>query len=150
MAKVRIVDVPRGEFFGGAGAAVWRPSRDKLTGRSLPAQEPAPGGRVLSCENSLLELLERVHQAQLAEARVETVIQQGPAYELSVAITTGSYGYHLEFFSFVPTARRPEKQVRLRATLTRAELRALHQVISNALQDEPVHPSRSSGEPAKS
>lgn len=147
MAKVRIVDVPRGEFFGGAGAAVWRPSRDKLTGRSLPAQEPAPEGRVLSCEESLLELLERVHQAQLTEARVESVIQQGPAYELSVAITAGSYGHHLEFFSFVPTARRPEKQVRFRATLKRAELAALHQAIGVALQNGPVNTSRSSGEP---
>ncbi len=148
MAKVRIFNVPKGEFFGGAGVAVWRPYRNKLTGRSMLAEEPETDGRVRSCEESLLELLERAQQAQGGVSRVERTIQQGPAYELSVSITAGSYGHHLQFVSFVPTARRPEKQIRFQTTLTQAELAGLHQVIGDALATARDNPPSSSGEPA--
>ena len=136
MAKVRIVDVPRGEFFGGAGAAVWSPSRDKPTSQSLGTDHSEQKARVFSCEESLLELVGRVDQTRRTESKVEVTIQQGPAYKLSVSIAAGMYGHHLKFCSFVPTARRPEEQVRFQTTLTRVELLALHQAIGSALQDE--------------
>jgi hypothetical protein len=42
-----------------------------------------------------------------------TLIHQGPAYELSLAIDASPYGHHLKFISFVPIARNPEQQVRV-------------------------------------
>ena len=62
-----------------------------------------------------------------------TLIHQGPAYELSVAIQASPYGHHLSFISFVPIARHPEEQLRFQAHLSRDELAALHQAIGQAL-----------------
>ena len=55
-----------------------------------------------------------------------SLIHQGPAYELSVAIDPSRYGHHLKFISFVPTARHPEPQVKFLANLSTAELVLLH------------------------
>lgn len=79
-----------------------------------------------------------------------TLIHQGPAYELSVAIEAGPYGHHLEFVSFVPIARNPEHQVRFEAHLSREELEVLHKAISQALREKAVRASRSLPEPAAS
>lgn len=77
-----------------------------------------------------------------------TLIHQGPAYELSVAIEAGPYGHHLKFVSFVPVARNPEHQVRFEAHLSREELEVLHQAIGQALREKAVRASRSLPEPA--
>lgn len=76
-----------------------------------------------------------------------TLIQQGPAYELSVTMDTSRHGHHLRFVSFVPTARNPEPQVRFQTTLSAAELRALHDAICQALFDRASPGSGSSCEP---
>lgn len=76
-----------------------------------------------------------------------TRVQQGLAYELSVTIDSGRHGHHLKFISFVPTARRPEPQLRFQANLSTDELAELHAAIGRALAAGSVHPSSSSGEP---
>ncbi len=63
-----------------------------------------------------------------------TVIQQGSAYELSLAIASGDHGHHLQLLSLVPMARHPEHQVRFQAVLSTAELSTLHEAIGQALQ----------------
>lgn len=64
-----------------------------------------------------------------------TLIHQGPAYELSLAIDTSAYGHHLSFVSFVPNARNPQEHVRFQAHLSREDLAALHQAIGAALRE---------------
>jgi len=76
-----------------------------------------------------------------------TLIQHGPAYELSVAIDAGLYGQHLRFISFVPTARSPEPQVRFQANLSTEELRTLYVAIGQALLDKTAPTSGSRHEP---
>ena len=61
------------------------------------------------------------------------LIQQSPAYELSLEIREAPSGHSLRFISFVPTARRPERQVRFAANLSGAELAALHAAIGRVL-----------------
>lgn len=78
-----------------------------------------------------------------------TLIHKGPAYELSVTIDTGTYGHHLRFISFVPTARHPEPHVKFQANLSTAELAELHDAIGRAIASHPVHTSSSSGEPVR-
>lgn len=75
-----------------------------------------------------------------------SVIHQGLAYELSVTINTGRYGHDLKFISLVPTARRPEPQVKFQANLCTAELVLLYEAIGRTLGCLPVYPSSSSGE----
>ena len=75
------------------------------------------------------------------------LIHTGPAYELGVTIDTGRYGHHLKFISLVPTARRPEHQVKFQANLSTTELAALHEAIGRALNGLRVHTPSSSGEP---
>lgn len=62
-----------------------------------------------------------------------TLLLHNPTYALSLEIHPVSLGHHLEFTSFVPTARRPEHQVRYQATLSTAALRELHAAIGRAL-----------------
>lgn len=62
-----------------------------------------------------------------------SLIHQGPAYELSVSIDSTPYGHHVRFLSHVPTARRPEQQVRFQTTLSDGELAALRDAIDNAI-----------------
>ena len=63
-----------------------------------------------------------------------TAIQTTPAYELSVEITDTGHGHSLKFLSFVPTARRPEHQVKFQGLFTRVELEALRDSISQSLE----------------
>ncbi len=44
---------------------------------------------------------------------MRSLIQATPAYELSVDIGSVGHVHNLRFISFVPTARRPEEQVKL-------------------------------------
>lgn len=74
-----------------------------------------------------------------------TVIQQGPAYELSLAINATRHGHHVSLISFVPVARHPEHQVRFQTILTRGELQALRDAIGGALQDEAAEESLAAG-----
>lgn len=77
-----------------------------------------------------------------------TLIHQGPAYELSVAIQSSQHGHHLQFLSFVPTSRRPEQQVRFQTLLSTTDLRHLHQAIGQALYRGGASASGSLDEPA--
>jgi len=72
------------------------------------------------------------------------LIQSTPAYELSADIIPTPYGHNLKLISFVPSARRPEEQVKFQGLFSSAELTALRDCINRAL--DVVQPS-SSGEP---
>lgn len=56
---------------------------------------------------------------------MRTAIQDTPAYQLSVDIASTPFGLSLRLISYVPTARRPEEQVRFQGNFTDDELRAL-------------------------
>ena len=60
-------------------------------------------------------------------------IHTSPAYELRARIQPTPLGHHLLLSTFVPTARRPEEQVKFSTTLRREELVALRDVIDQAL-----------------
>lgn len=64
---------------------------------------------------------------------MRSLIQSTPAYQLSAEIAPLPHGHHLRLVSFVPTARRPEEQVRFQATLSVTELLALKQLIDRAV-----------------
>lgn len=66
-----------------------------------------------------------------------TVFQSTPAWQLDACITRTRYGHHLLISSFVPTARRPEHQVKFSGTFSNEELRALRNAIDQSLE-EPV------------
>lgn len=76
-----------------------------------------------------------------------SIIQQGPAYELSVRIAPTRYGHHLSLISFVPIARQAEPQVRFQTILSREELKALHDAIGHALRDGVLPEGLSGGTP---
>jgi hypothetical protein len=65
---------------------------------------------------------------------MRATITHTPAFELIAELAPSSYGFKLQFDSFVPTARRPEVQRRFQASLTAAELRSLRQLIDDALR----------------
>ncbi len=67
---------------------------------------------------------------------MRSTLQATPAHELSVDLRRTDYGHHLRFVSVVPTARRPEEQVRFHAVLGTDELHALRGAIDLALRDE--------------
>jgi hypothetical protein len=67
------------------------------------------------------------------EINMRSVIQTNPSYELSIDIALTDHGHSLKFISFVPTARRPEDQVRYQVLLSTAELKALRDVIEMEL-----------------
>ncbi len=67
---------------------------------------------------------------------MRSIIQATPAYALSVDIASTAHGHSLRFISFVPTARRPEEQVRFQGLFSTAELTALRDCIAQALQLE--------------
>lgn len=78
---------------------------------------------------------------------MRSLIQATPAYELSLDIAPTAYGHNLRMLSFVPTARRPEEQVKFQATCSQAELLALRDLINQALgscldssDSEPITP----------
>lgn len=67
---------------------------------------------------------------------MRSLIQAAPAYELSVDIATSAHGHSLRLISFVPTARRPEDQVKFQGVFSTAELKALRDALNQALATE--------------
>ncbi len=67
---------------------------------------------------------------------MRSLIQATPAYELSVDIATSAHGYSPRLISFVPTARRPEDQVKFQGVFSTAELKSLRDALNQALTPE--------------
>ena len=67
---------------------------------------------------------------------MRSLIQATPAYELSVDIATSAHGHSLRLISFVPTARRPEDQVKFQGVFSTAELKSLRDALDQALAPE--------------
>jgi hypothetical protein len=67
------------------------------------------------------------------ELAMRATIQDTPAYRLSVDIQPTPLGHSLRLISFVPTARRPEEQVKFQGNFTVDELKALQAAIGVAL-----------------
>jgi len=65
---------------------------------------------------------------------MHSLIQATPAYELSVDIATSAHGHSLRLISFVPTARRPEHQVKFQGVFGTAELKSLRDALTQALE----------------
>ncbi|TNF62348.1 MAG: hypothetical protein EP306_03635 [Burkholderiales bacterium] len=63
-----------------------------------------------------------------------TTLQQSPGWQLDARIGQTPYGHHLVISSFVPTARRPEHQVKFSGTFSTEELRRLRDVIDQVLE----------------
>jgi hypothetical protein len=68
---------------------------------------------------------------------MRSLIQATSAYELSVDIASTAYGHSLRLISFVPTARRPEEQVKFQGMFSSAELQTLRNTINQALKAQP-------------
>ncbi len=64
---------------------------------------------------------------------MRSLIQATPAYELSIDLTTTPLGHSLRLISFVPTARRPEEQVKFQGVFTTAEIDALRNALDEVL-----------------
>jgi hypothetical protein len=67
---------------------------------------------------------------------MRSLIQSTRAYELSIDLTTTPLGHSLRLISFVPTARRPEEQVKFQGVFTTAEIKALRDALNQALATE--------------
>ena len=67
---------------------------------------------------------------------MRSLIQASPAYELSIDLTATPLGHSLRLISFVPTARRPEEQVKFQGVFTTAEIKVLRDTLSQALATE--------------
>lgn len=67
---------------------------------------------------------------------MRSTVQATPAYELSIDITTSVHGHSLKLISFVPTARRPEDQVKFQGLFSTAELKLLGEAFNQALARE--------------
>lgn len=65
---------------------------------------------------------------------MQATIQSSPAFELLADLTRTEHGHSLKLISFVPSARRPEQQVKFQGLFTVAELRALRDLIDQALE----------------
>lgn len=65
---------------------------------------------------------------------MQTTFQSTPTWQLDAKVTATPYGHHLMITSFVPTARRPEHQVKFSGIFSTDELRALRDVIDRELQ----------------
>ena len=61
------------------------------------------------------------------------VFQKTQTWQLAAQVVPTPYGHHLIISSFVPTARRPEHQVKFSGTFSTAELQALRDTIDHAL-----------------
>ncbi len=61
------------------------------------------------------------------------VLIDSPAYELAAKLEPNTYGFRLQFESFVAIARRPEVQRRFEGNLTKAELLKLRRLIDDVL-----------------
>lgn len=67
-------------------------------------------------------------------------------FELSARLTDTPHGHHLQFLSHVPSARRPEWQVRYQTLLSREQLMALRNLIDAQLSSlAPADISKRSG-----
>ena len=67
---------------------------------------------------------------------MRSLIQATPAYELSIDIATSAHGHSLRLISYVPTARRPEDQVKFQGVFSTAELESLRDALNQALAPE--------------
>lgn len=65
---------------------------------------------------------------------MQATFQTSPTWQLDAKVTATPYGHHLMISSFVPTARRPEHQVKFSGVFSIDELRALRDTISEALE----------------
>lgn len=65
---------------------------------------------------------------------MQAVIQASPAFQLKASVTSTHHGHHLLITSLVPHARRPAEHVCWQAMLSDTELRALRDVIDQALE----------------
>ena len=63
-----------------------------------------------------------------------SIFHSTPAYELSAQVQHTPCGSQLSFISFVPTANRPEAQVKFQACLSYPELKALRDCLDQALE----------------
>ena len=64
---------------------------------------------------------------------MRSLIQATPAYELSIDLTTTPLGHSVRLISFVPTARRPEEQVKFQGVFTTAEIEARRNALNQVL-----------------
>jgi hypothetical protein len=64
---------------------------------------------------------------------MQSTFQSTPTWQLDASVKATPYGHHLIITSFVPTARRPERQVKFSGTFTADELRTLRNTIDAAL-----------------
>lgn len=69
---------------------------------------------------------------------MKATIQETPAHRLDVSLEKGAYGTHLKLITFVPTARRPEEQVKYQTTLSDTELKNFQKVLSEAVADATI------------
>ena len=60
---------------------------------------------------------------------VQAKLLSGPAYELRAEIRHTPYGHHIRLLSFIPSARRPEEQVKFEGLFSTDQLRALRNLI---------------------
>ena len=67
---------------------------------------------------------------------MRSLIQATPAYELSIDIATSAHGHSLRLISYVPTARRPEDQVKFQGVFSTTELKSLRDALNQALPSE--------------
>lgn len=65
---------------------------------------------------------------------MQAVIQASAAYQLTASVVSTDHGHHLTIRSRVPHARRPEDRILWQAVLSEAELRALRDLIDQALE----------------
>jgi len=73
-------------------------------------------------------------KAAKQEKFMRSLIQATPAYELSVDIATSAHGHSLRLISFVPTARRPEDQVKFQGVFSTTELKSLRDALNRVLE----------------
>ena len=64
---------------------------------------------------------------------VQATLLTGPAYELRAEIHHTAYGHHVRLLSFVPSARRPEEQVKFQGLFSTDQLRALRDLIDQEI-----------------
>ena len=75
--------------------------------------------------------------AATQEIQMQSIFHTSPAYELSAQVQHTPCGSQLSFISFVPTANRPEAQVKFQACLSKPELQALRDCLDQALKNLP-------------
>ena len=67
---------------------------------------------------------------------MQATIQSSPAFELVADLTRTEHGHNLKLVSFVPSARRPEQQVKFQGLFTSTELRTLRDLIDQSLEGQ--------------